>query len=189
MNIIYKITMHNYWHCGSGLAAGADVDALVIKNNDGMPYIPGKTMKGLVREAMNEIVAFRGGEEPEHYVKLFGCLSKDGKKMDKSEAFFTNATMEDDDTTNQIKELGLQQYLYESLANTAIDEGTGTAKKHSLRKIEVAVPIALKGRILNVPDSMEAETLNALRFIKNLGANRNRGLGRCTIVGRKEDEV
>lgn len=189
MNITYKVTMHSYWHCGSGLAAGADVDALVIKDKDGLPYIPGKTIKGLVREAMNEIIALRGGEEPKDYVKLFGYLSKDGKEMEKSGSFFTNATMEDNNTTNQIKELELQQYLYESVANTTIDDETGTAKEHSLRKMEVAVPITLKGRILNAPDSMEEEILNALRFIKNLGANRNRGLGRCTIEGRKEGEV
>ncbi|MCQ2259193.1 MAG: RAMP superfamily CRISPR-associated protein [Bacteroidaceae bacterium] len=189
MNITYKVTMHSYWHCGSGLAAGADVDALAIKDKDGLPYIPGKTMKGLIREAMNEIIALRGGEEPKDYVKLFGYLSKNGKERDKSESFFSNAMMEDNDTTNQIKKLGLQQYLYESVANTAIDEKTGTAKEHSLRKMEVAVPITLEGRILNVPESMESVVLDAMRFIKNLGANRNRGLGRCTIEGRKEEEA
>jgi hypothetical protein len=31
MNIHYKITFHTYWHCGSGLASGADADLLVIK--------------------------------------------------------------------------------------------------------------------------------------------------------------
>lgn len=190
MNITYKVTMHSYWHCGSGLAAGADVDALVIKDKDGLPYIPGKTMKGLVREAMNEIINLRGGEEPQEYVKLFGYLSKNGKEMDKSESFFTNATMDkEDDTIKQILELGLQQYLYESVANTAIDDKTGTAKEHSLRKMEVAVPLTLKGRILNVPDSLESVVLDAMRFIKNLGASRNRGLGRCTIEGRKEGEL
>lgn len=190
MNITYKVTMHNYWHCGSGLAAGADVDAIVIKDKDGLPYIPGKTVKGLVREAMNEIINLRGEEEPQEYVKLFGYLSKNGKEMDKSESFFTNATMDGkDDTTKQILELGLQQYLYESVANTAIDEETGTAKKHSLRKMEVTVPLTLTGRILNVPESMKTAVLDAMRFIKNLGANRNRGLGRCTIEGRKEEEV
>ena len=110
--------------------------------------------------------------------------------MDKSESFFTNATMDkEDDTTKQILELGLQQYLYDSVANTAIDDKTGTAKEHSLRKMEVAIPLTLTGRILNIPESMEAAILDAMKFIKNLGASRNRGLGRCTIEGRKEEEA
>ena len=59
MDIKYKVIFFTDWHCGSGLAAGADVDALVIKDSDGLPYIPGKTMKGLLREAAEEIVSFR----------------------------------------------------------------------------------------------------------------------------------
>ena len=55
MKIKYKIEFHTDWHCGSGLAAGADVDALVVKDKNGMPFIPGKTIKGLVREAVEEI--------------------------------------------------------------------------------------------------------------------------------------
>lgn len=51
-NIKYTIEFYSQWHCGSGLSAGADVDALVVKDKDYMPYVPGKTIKGLVREAV-----------------------------------------------------------------------------------------------------------------------------------------
>lgn len=55
MKIKYQIQFHSYWHCGSGLAAGAGVDALVVKDADGLPFVPGKTIKGLLREAMEEL--------------------------------------------------------------------------------------------------------------------------------------
>lgn len=42
-----KIEFFSPWHCGSGLSAGADADSLVIKDTNGLPYIPGKTIKGL----------------------------------------------------------------------------------------------------------------------------------------------
>lgn len=45
MDIKYKIEFFSNWHCGSGLAAGADVDALVVKDCNGLPYVPGKTIK------------------------------------------------------------------------------------------------------------------------------------------------
>ena len=32
MEIPYNITFHSNWHCGSGLASGAHLDALVIKD-------------------------------------------------------------------------------------------------------------------------------------------------------------
>lgn len=61
MDIHYSIKFHTDWHCGSGLAAGADVDALVVKDKNRLPFIPGKTIKGLVREAMCDIIGFRQG--------------------------------------------------------------------------------------------------------------------------------
>ena len=48
--------------------------------------------------------------------------------------------------------------------------------------MEVVVPCILYGDILNVPEAIEAEMKNALKYIKRLGQNRNRGLGRCTIT-------
>ena len=51
--IDYTICFFSPWHCGSGTSAGADVDELVVKDKNGMPYIPGKTLKGLIREAVD----------------------------------------------------------------------------------------------------------------------------------------
>lgn len=46
-NLKYSIQFYTNWHCGSGQAAGADVDALVVKDAQGLPFVPGKTIKGL----------------------------------------------------------------------------------------------------------------------------------------------
>ena len=55
-----KIEFFSPWHCGSGLSAGADADSLVIKDINGLPFIPGKTIKGLIREAVEDYAALRG---------------------------------------------------------------------------------------------------------------------------------
>ena len=54
--IDYQIEFFSQWHCGSGLSAGADIALLVIKDKEGMPFIPGKTLKGLIREAVENLV-------------------------------------------------------------------------------------------------------------------------------------
>lgn len=187
--IKYTITFHTYWQCGSGLAAGADVDTLCIKDCNGMPFIPGKTIKGLVREAADEILTIAHKEyNIEDYLKVFGYYAdneKDNNKrnqeMKKSESFFTNAKLCDYEA---ICQSNLQRFLFSAVTNTAIDEN-GVAKKHRLRKIEVAVPCTLVGEITDVPDSMVTTLLEALKFIKNMGTSRNRGLGRCTIEGKE----
>ena len=71
------------------------------------------------------------------------------------------------------------------VANTAIDED-GIAKEHSLRRTEVVVPCIMYGEILDVPESLASELEKAMGFVKRIGQNRNRGLGRCTMSVIKE---
>ena len=184
MNIRYKIEFHTDWHCGSGLAAGADVDALVVKDKNGMPFIPGKTMKGLVREAVEEIRGFQAKQDDEAFVKAFGFFDNKERK-EKGCMFFTNAELKKEEY-NAIVSSDAARFIFRDIANTAIDKD-GIAKEHSLRKMEVVVPCTLHGEILNVPEGMVDEIIQSFGFIKRMGQNRNRGLGRCTITGRKED--
>lgn len=179
MDINYEIKFHTDWHCGAGLSAGADVDALVIKNAVNLPYVPGKTIKGLVREAVEEIRAMKK-QEGDDVLKAFGteCTpSGDGKQ---GSMFFSDAELSEAES-KAIVANNLTRFMYRSLASTAIGED-GTAVEHSLRKIQVSVPCVLAGRILNVPEDMADEITLALKFIKRLGQNRNRGLGRCTFT-------
>ena len=76
----YEIRFLSQWHCGSGLAAGADVDSLVVKDKNNLPYVPGKTIKGLVREAAEDILQFRGTDKAK-LADLFGN-SKDRNNAD-----------------------------------------------------------------------------------------------------------
>ncbi|MBQ7691824.1 MAG: CRISPR-associated protein [Muribaculaceae bacterium] len=189
MNIKYTITFHNEWHCGSGLAAGADVDALVVKDHDGLPFVPGKTIKGLVREALQDIYACEG-KAPEPLTHLLGIENDNPDDqgaddkwqtggMKQGCAFFTNATLPTTET-DAIKQHSVAHLLYRSISSTAIDTD-GVADDHSLRKTQVTVPCTLEGEILNVPEALAADTCRALRYIKRMGQNRSRGYGRCDI--------
>ncbi len=54
----YSIQFHDYWCTASGLSGGAKADILTLKDTDGLPYVPGRTIKGLLREAAETICAF-----------------------------------------------------------------------------------------------------------------------------------
>jgi CRISPR/Cas system CSM-associated protein Csm3 (group 7 of RAMP superfamily) len=190
-NLKYKIEFHTYWHCGSGLAAGADLDSLVVKDSNSLPYVPGKTIKGLIKEAVVEIRGFQDKKIDAEFKDCFGYF--DGKEIDsttqddktiednmqRGKVFFTNAELSCQEQ-KAIVDNKAQSFLYTSIASTALDEN-GVAKEHSLRTMQVTVPCTLFGEILDIPDEMYSEIKNALGYIKRLGQNRNRGLGRCTI--------
>jgi CRISPR/Cas system CSM-associated protein Csm3 (group 7 of RAMP superfamily) len=179
-NIKYKLTFFSDWHCGSGLSGGASIDNLVIKNKDGLPFLPGKTIKGLLREAAYDL------SQPDDLMK--SCFREADSEQD-SLTFFSNAEL----TSKMQKEFqaksGYKDLLFRQISSTQINQETGCAKAHTLRSLEVVIPITLVGSITNLPDAASADVLtDCLQMIKRLGENRNRGLGRCRFYIIKESE-
>ena len=163
----YIVTFLDYWHLSSGLSAGAKLDSTVTRDDNGLPYIPGKTIKGLIRE-MAELTCNK-----EFVTKCFGSSS------DMGECNFSNVEIEEN-TKKTIINNSLQNQLFNEIASTKIDKN-GIAESGSLREIEVVVPISLFGEIKNIPDVYKQEMINAIKKVKRMGLNRNRGLGRCII--------
>jgi len=147
------IKFFDYWHISSGATAGDKYDATVLKDEFGFAYMGGKTLKGLLKEAMQ-------------------FLDKDYKVNEK----FSNLELPKQ-TKEAIKEN--KDFLYKKISSTAIDKNTKMAKNKSLRDIEVVIPLTLYGTIENTQN--KDKILKALKLIKRVGLNRNRGLGRCEI--------
>jgi CRISPR/Cas system CSM-associated protein Csm3 (group 7 of RAMP superfamily) len=179
MDIHYKVEFFSDWHCGSGLAAGADVDMLVIKDKDGLPFIPGKTIKGLLREAVTFINEKTIEVNKDDINATFGYFgNKDDKQ--KGATFFKNAELSPS-VKKGIIENDTAKFLYREISSTAIND-KGIAKEHSLREMQVTIPCELEGEILDVPNSMVNLIGEGLSYIKRLGQGRNRGLGRCEFT-------
>ena len=160
MTLKYELKFYDYWHLSSGLSAGAKLDSTVVKNDDRLPYASGKTIKGLVRE----------------------MLELDETNLDfLHKCYFGNAVI-DDKIKKEIISNNLQDNLYGIIASTKVGSD-GIAVDDSLREIEVVIPISLQGEILDIPSKDDYEKLlNALKMIKRMGLNRNRGLGRCEFI-------
>ena len=187
MTVKYKVEFLDYWHLSSGLSAGAKLDSTVIKDKYDLPYLSGKTLKGLVREMA---LAF----ECDFIDTCFGTTTdkkdkcyEEGKEEREGTCYFSNATLPTE-VADEIKEHKLQERLYDVIASTKIgqkglkSETEGIAVDNSLREIEVVVPLTLEGCIDDVPSKYEKKMIQALKMIKRMGLNRNRGLGRCQIT-------
>lgn len=179
--IKYKITFYAQWHCGSGTSAGADLDALVIKDKNDMPFIPGKTLKGFVREAVENLVQLEGKDE-ELTARIGEAFGTEGKQT--GSLHFSNAKLEDREY-EAIVGNEAQQYLYNKVTTTSIDKD-GVAKDHSLRSMETVVPCTLQAEITDVPTELRATIMRAFGLIKRMGLKRNRGLGRCEIKVKED---
>lgn len=166
----YSVEFLDYWHLSSGVSAGPSLDSMVVKDTFGIPYVPGKTIKGLVREMMEIIDA-------NNVKRIFG-----DKGTQIAESYFGNATLDEATIAHLIANESLKKHLFSKITSTKID-ANGLADDKTMREIEVVVPLKLIGEITCDNQADEAIINKALQMIKQIGLNRHRGLGRCTIIG------
>lgn len=183
-HVICRIELYSDWHCGAGISSGADLDLLTVKDRNGLPYIPGKTLKGLLKDAASAL-ADCGACTPQFIEAVFGKEAVD-KEQVRAEHSKSGACVFSDATLSERAQKGIvdgngAKLLFRKIASTAIDDN-GQAKDHSLRKTETAVPMTLFAEIRNIPDGCEEQLEKSMKYIKRLGSGRNRGLGRCDIT-------
>ena len=172
MEINYYIQFYSDWHCGSGLSSGADMDLLVVKDQNELPYVPGKTVKGLLREALMNYCEFKKIK-----LNIDELMGKEGELT--STLFFSNAELCEEERYIIVATRSSSQ-LYRGIASTAINND-GIAKNGSLRKMQVTIPCCLEGTICNVPEEHAEHFEKAMKLVKRIGQGRTRGLGRCDM--------
>lgn len=202
-----KIKLESPLHLGSG-HADVVVDAEAVKDKYGMPYFPGKRLKGLLYESALEMAEMGCGQvetptfDIEDVKALFGQTSSDGNDVSKLRVdnFYLDEYVDlcagwkylqqeypgiftPDDVWNSYTELRYQ---------TAIDEETGIALDgtlHNIRAVDAGTEFIGQIVLLNVnPEdgvkSKDEQILElALLNLRYAGVKRNRGFGKikCTI--------
>ena len=73
-----------------------------------------------------------------------------------------------------------KQMLYKNIASTKIDDD-GQAVDHSLRHMQVTIPMELYAEIIDFPLEYLEQLKNCFAWVKKMGLNRSRGLGRCKL--------
>ena len=192
-----NIEILSYWHAGTGLGLGALADAITLKDEKNIPYLPGKTIKGLFREAFN-ILEETNNIPPQTTHNLFGEATSpsDEEKDDKEEiieaqpgkCFFSNANVSRELRKFLLENENEKECLYDVISSTKLDD-KGMAEDKSLRTIEVCMPVTLSA-IIDIKDG-DTKTFEyfqkASGLIRNLGSHRHRGLGRCKITVKQKD--
>ncbi|HIP34175.1 MAG TPA: hypothetical protein EYG89_05590 [Bacteroidia bacterium] len=187
--INYNIALFSYWAIGSGTGQGKGLDSVLLKDDNNLPFIPGKTLKGLLRDAAVECDA-------KNINLLFGKAT-DNKDMDDEEAKEEKNADIDNTGILNFNNAYLPKEEYNFLkANPKYINGLYDTKmatrlknkqtvKGSLRKIEVCIPVTLEASIESDDqlDETQQKTLtDAFNMLRLLGEKRYRGMGRCKLT-------
>lgn len=166
---------------------GGSKDGIILKDDDGLPFIPGKTLKGLLRDAYKEC---RFDEENE--LKLFGHrkhgLEEDDKKIKNTQGklHFSSAYLPEELRNKLSNEKALINGLFTSKTSTRLGKDK-QAENHSLRKIEVCIPLVLEASITPLEPKGEIykdykkDLEKVFKMLRLVGEKRYRGLGRCMV--------
>jgi CRISPR/Cas system CSM-associated protein Csm3 (group 7 of RAMP superfamily) len=183
MKANFKITFFSFWHCGTGTSGGTETDALIVTDANGFPFVPGKTIKGHLREAAEWYCSFHPSSK-EMLVSIFGEENVDKKNenapaVNGGKAFFSDCYLHPEVVQ---KALSKHQALFTQRVYSTAIEKEGVAKKHSLRSMEVAIPISVYGVITNLSEEERAFLATCMGLVKELGAGKTRGLGKCQLT-------
>lgn len=197
------IRLHSFWHVGTGRGGGARLDAEVARTPEGLPFVPGRTIKGMLRSAVDQ--AIRLGHVTagrDDFIRWFGSELARSENADHQVRSFESARYATSPGSlhfgsaflgrgaeqsrwvawaSQPENRPALEGLYRELASTRVNE-FGVAEDHTLRCIEAVVPAELEARIDGPADDSWPNALAAsLPLLCGLGTSRSRGLGRATF--------
>jgi len=174
------------WHIGTGSGGHGQIDRSIARDENQLPYIPAKTLTGLVRDACEEMLDWLGHDsDPEMYnwaTYLFGRANQPSRVRIRS-ARMDSATQEYMQSLSSIDQQVISKNLATVKAGVSIDAQTGRAKDDHLSFTEVARPMELTAEIelLDVTPQALALFASACETVEYVGGKRRRGLGRCRI--------
>ena len=170
-------------------------DSDAVHDSYGVPYFPGKRLKGLLYESALELVEMGAKFNKRDIDILFGNIGETRIRIDN---FYLQGSTEAEDAEkirsswsyleNKYPEIFNTENVWQSYTEvrhqTKIDEATGTAEDKSLRNMRVVqkglvfvgyIDLLAGGKSINDDEKIVEQALLNLRFA---GSKRNRGFGR-----------
>ena len=177
-----RIEMLSDWHVGIGAGRPGDVDRLVARDRDGLPYIPGKTMRGIWRDACERLAWGLDDGKPGEWCRLVSTIfgsqpgvrdtpgagvgepasddAPNGSRLDlrpaQMSAVFRDA-FRDVSRRSQVHRRQLRSALTFIKPGVEIDPQRGQARDEHLRTWEMAraqTELIAEGQLLDLPDGL-----------------------------------
>lgn len=176
-----------FWQVSTGRGAGQNLDSLIERDANGLPYVSGKTIKGLFRESFAKLAEWQADDYKQHHDELFGSFSGNRHETLQGKLHFSSLTFSEQEIEDFKNNQQLIPLLATTHTSTKIDD-KGVAVNKSLRSSEVALPVILQGEIslmenADISNEKLTELLtNASSLITNIGSKKNRGYGQVKLI-------
>ena len=169
---------------GSGYSDAGGADIAVCKDSDGWPYLRGSAWKGLLRESMENLLAWAAADAEQRRAAeetLAAVMGESGRNCveDARRVTLTELCLRERPSA--------PEDCYQTRTFTSLDRTAGTVAAGSLRSAEcVCRGLTFVGEAECAVEDMDLVT-QALRGIRWAGTMRSRGFGEvdCTVRERR----
>jgi hypothetical protein len=193
-----RLEILSCWRSGTGEGRSAMLDATCLRDEGGMPYVPGRHLRGLLKDSIRTLEILGVMEAKEATVWLFGenGFTDNGaerptarQKTQEGLVWVDSAVLPAAETEWLRTRQAASNALFATVRSTAIERKLGTTLEGSLRSEEVAIPLMLEAPFgaCRALKNGEREALVELvrdgaTLMRGIGSKRNRGLGRCIVT-------
>jgi CRISPR-associated protein Csx10 len=214
-----RLKMFSDWHIGSGAGRPGNIDSLVRRDTDDLPYVPAKTLTGIWRDACERVaIGLDDGNEKGPWNQWVDYLFGDQPAIKNAEWLraTAGARIPDQDwippreAAISVRSAHLPSDLRQALKTkpiareavtfvkpgVAIDPQTGSARPNYLRFEEMArggislvTSCALRPMEERYRRVASALLIAGARMVERLGGKRRRGAGRCELTIIGFDEI
>jgi CRISPR-associated protein Csx10 len=196
--------MQSDWHVGSGMGRPGNIDRLIARDADDLPFVPAKTLRGIWRDACERLCRGLDDGQPGEWSRLVDMLFGSQPALADQDATGRHSNPANAPLASAVQirpalipsplreqlvraDVRLRQALTFIKPGVKIDRRSGSAQTDFLRFEEVA----RKGTILeaecrllvNAPNREVASALliASAKLVERLGGKRRRGPGRCRL--------
>lgn len=201
MIITYDITFFSFWLCSAGMSPIIGNKAMAVKDADGLPYVPGRTLKVVLRDSFQKMIKWKFSEQcygrdfseqnlkrevlRNSFYDLFG-----NSQLKAGTAHFSDATLPEEERSYIIA-TETQRYLFSETSHLRILEDIEKGPSVAEFKTEVVIPCTLNGSIYISKDSDNMSDIidvfkDSFGFVKRIGLHHSIGYGRCQMKMKEQ---
>lgn len=189
------------WHIGTGTGRPGDIDRLTARDHDGLPFVPAKTLTGILRDAGERLaLALDDGQPGGPWTDLLTDLFGDQPALArgpvpasprKARLSVRPARFAEPLAAHLRRDPTLRAALTFIKPGVMIDPRSGRAADQHLRFEEMVrlgaelatdMQLDLAGVAGDRADDLRALLLASLRLVERLGGKRRRGAGRVELT-------
>jgi len=180
IEIKYILKFKSDFHFGSGAGIPGVIDCGLKYNSNGVPEISGRTIKGILRDAIENVVLL----QPSKLSLVEEIFGKEGK--DKTKFRFSSPILEEQYEKRISGSRNLQKSITKIEFHNRIKRDSSIAEKGALLSRETGPEnFEYTGRISQIKDCLDDKELEkyiyylicGMRFVTHIGGNRRRGKG------------